>query len=74
LHPDHLSSQQTPNGSSKVIRALRKEGIQANVIGKITSQKEGLRRIVKGEIQSVPKFERDEIARYFETLTHQKDS
>ena len=63
-----------PNGSSKVIRALRKEGIQANVIGKITSQKEGLRRTVKGEIQSVPKFERDEIARYFETLTHQKDS
>ena len=59
-----------PKGSSKVILALRKEGIQANVIGKITSHKEGLRRTINGEIQSFPKFDRDEIARYFETLTH----
>ena len=57
-----------PNGSPKVMRALRQAGIEANVIGRITDYKKGMRRIVKGELQPLPKFERDEIARYFETL------
>ena len=57
-----------PNGSPNVIRALRQEGIEANVIGKITDHKKGMQRIKKGELQPLPKFERDEIARYFETL------
>lgn len=56
------------NGSPNVIRALRQEGIEANVIGKITDHKKGMQRIKKGELQPLPKFERDEIARYFETL------
>jgi len=51
-----------------VMRALRQAGIEANVIGRITDYKKGMRRIVKGELQPLPKFERDEIARYFETL------
>ena len=57
-----------PNGSQKVIRALTQAGIEANVIGKITDFKKGLQIIKKGELQPLPKFERDEIARYFETL------
>ena len=57
-----------PNGSQKVIRALTQAGIEANVIGKITDLKQDLQIIKKGKLQPLPKFERDEIARYFETL------
>ena len=57
-----------PNGSPNVSRALRQEGIEANVIGKITDHKKGIQKIKKGESQPLPKFEREEIARYFETL------
>jgi len=57
-----------PDGSPKVIKALHKEGIEANVIGRITDYKKEIRLIKKGKIQPFPKFERDEIARYFETL------
>ena len=57
-----------PNGSPTVMRALRQAGIEANVIGRITDYEKGIQRIKKGELQPLPKFERDEIARYFETL------
>ena len=57
-----------PNGSQKVIKALTQAGIEANVIGKITDFNKGMQIIKKGKLQPLPKFERDEIARYFETL------
>ena len=57
-----------PDGSPKVIRALRQAGIEASMIGRITDYKKGMRKIEKGELQTFPKFQRDEIARYFETV------
>ncbi|MEC9294055.1 MAG: AIR synthase family protein [Chloroflexota bacterium] len=57
-----------PDGSPKVIRALRQAGIEASMIGRITDYKKGMRKIEKGELQPFPKFQRDEIARYFETV------
>ncbi len=54
-----------PTGSAEIVDALGDSGIQANVIGKITRPEDGLYRIVNGNIEPLPEFERDEIARLY---------
>jgi len=52
-----------PGYTKRVIEGLNKEGIRANVIGKITEKKKGVKIIEDGKIKSLPLFERDEITK-----------
>jgi len=48
-----------------VLRALRDSGIRAAVIGRIVSKEEGLKLRRGGKLTDLPRFPRDEIARFF---------
>jgi hydrogenase maturation factor len=54
-----------PEGSPAVLAALKNEGIAAKTIGKITDPSNGLTRTVNGNIEPLPVFQRDEIARLY---------
>ncbi|MBN4064379.1 AIR synthase family protein [Dehalococcoides mccartyi] len=54
-----------PNGTHQIIQSLADAGIDAAVIGKITPPENGLNRITNGDVEPLPQFERDEIARLY---------
>jgi hydrogenase maturation factor len=54
-----------PEDAQRVLDALRAEGISATQIGHITHKGEGCKLVVDGMPQDMPRFARDEIARYF---------
>lgn len=54
-----------PEEVPKLLSALKREGIEAFEIGRITGPEEGV-NIVRGhELEQLPRFERDELARFF---------
>jgi hydrogenase expression/formation protein HypE len=58
-----------PQATVKALAALREQGIPAQVIGKLTPQRDGLvLRRAHGETTEWPTFDRDEVARYFDEL------
>ncbi|HSR11600.1 MAG TPA: AIR synthase-related protein, partial [Thermodesulfobacteriota bacterium] len=64
-----------PGESSQVIAALKKKKIPAEVIGHFRPLENGIRLKAGGKIRAWPHFERDEVARYFETSgEHTKNS
>tara|TARA_B100000945_G_scaffold308018_1_gene297104 strand:- start:1305 stop:2306 length:1002 start_codon:yes stop_codon:yes gene_type:complete len=56
-----------PNNTAKLIKLISDLKINVSKIGKITAQNKGLKIINDKTITDFPKFERDEIARYFES-------
>lgn len=54
-----------PQDVPSLIEALAEEGIEAAEIGRVTAQKDGLKLRVGREDQTLPVFERDELARWF---------
>ena len=54
-----------PSDSQQIVKALENSNIPANVIGKITEPEGGLTRTSNGTTESLPTFERDEIARLY---------
>ena len=50
--------------SSALVRTLSEHGIQARIIGRVTSNAEGLRLRTADGIRDLPSFTRDELARY----------
>jgi hydrogenase maturation factor len=55
-----------PRGAKRIKEALRREGIQVETIGKIWEKEKGIKILTGGQIQELPVFPRDEIARFFE--------
>ena len=53
--------------SSKLIESISKSGINVSKIGKMTKNNQGLKIEQDNITKNFPKFERDEIARYFES-------
>ena len=58
----------SPNEAPQLLSALAQEGIDACQIGRITPAEEGIMLRDRGRLSSMPTFERDELARYFEEL------
>ncbi len=56
-----------PEDTERVLDAVRREGIRAEVIGSITEREKGLKIVEDGVAKEFPTFEVDEIARLFET-------
>ncbi|MDP6667425.1 MAG: AIR synthase family protein [Dehalococcoidia bacterium] len=54
-----------PEGTGDIITALADKGIPASVIGKITGPGDGLQRVVNRVTGPLPRFDRDEIARFY---------
>ena len=54
-----------PEDAPRVVAALAEEGIGAAEIGRATDASEGLKLIGAGEVRELPRFDRDELARYF---------
>jgi hydrogenase expression/formation protein HypE len=55
-----------PEGdSTKIIAGLEAEGIRAAVIGKIWESEKGVKLRQRGEVEDLPFFHRDEVARLF---------
>ena len=50
--------------AEKVQQALVSQGIGASAIGRVTDASEGMRLRVEGEIRDMPRFPRDELARF----------
>ena len=55
-----------PRDAERIKEALRREGIPAESIGKIWEKEKGIKILTGGEMQDLPVFPRDEIARLFE--------
>jgi hydrogenase maturation factor len=53
--------------SNTLIKKITSAGINVNKVGKITAKDKGLKLKIKDKVKNFPKFERDEIARYFES-------
>ncbi|MFQ5823112.1 MAG: AIR synthase family protein [bacterium] len=51
--------------SSKIVDALNKEGIEAEVIGKIVEAEKRVKILIKNNYYDLPKFDRDEIIKLF---------
>jgi len=51
--------------SSPILEALQGEGIRAGRIGKIWAKEKGVKLLVGGQLQDLPVFPRDEIAKLF---------
>jgi len=58
-----LPSPETP----KLLEALSEAGINASIIGKVVGAKEGLKIHTASGIQELPRFERDELARFLDS-------
>ena len=56
----------SPKDSSRIIEALQGEGIPAGRIGKIWAKEKGVKLLAGGQLQDLPVFLRDEIAKLFE--------
>ena len=56
-----------PKNTSKLIESISKSGINVSKIGKMTKNNQGLKIEHDNITKNFPKFERDEIARYFES-------
>lgn len=54
-----------PEDADKVIDALDREGISAVEIGRLTEREHGLRMLTPEGVVDLPRFERDELARFF---------
>ena len=54
-----------PQDASRLVQALRKEGIAAYEIGQVTPPEQGLKLRTPSGIRDLPVFQRDELARYF---------
>ncbi len=54
-----------PEDVPQLFSALEKEGIEAFEIGQITGPEEGVQIISSHELEPLPQFERDELARFF---------
>jgi hydrogenase maturation factor len=55
----------TPKDVSTVITALADEGISATEIGRMTERESGLKMRTRDGVGDLPRFERDELARFF---------
>jgi hydrogenase maturation factor len=49
----------------KIITALQAAGISASVIGKILEKEKGVKLMRQGQVEDLPVFSRDELARFF---------
>jgi hydrogenase maturation factor len=54
-----------PEDAERVVRAIKRAGVEANVIGLMTPREQGLQVRVGSETRPLPRFERDEIAKLF---------
>ena len=54
-----------PEEVPRLLTSLEREGVQAFEIGRITGPEEGVHLISAHELEPLPKFERDELARFF---------
>ena len=52
--------------ASKLVDEYRKNGIEANIIGKVMEREYGIKLLNKGKIEDLKPFERDEIVRVLE--------
>lgn len=50
----------------KIIAALQAAGIPASLIGKFQEQEKGVKLMRRGQVEDLPVFNRDEVARFFE--------
>ena len=55
-----------PKNTEKLINKISKSKINISKIGSIKNKNNGLKIYINGSLKKFPKFERDEIARYFE--------
>ena len=55
-----------PKNTEKLIDKISKSKINISKIGNIKNKNNGLKSYIDGELKKFPKFERDEIAKYFE--------
>ena len=53
-----------PEDAPRVVAALAEQSIHAAEIGRATDASEGLKLAVAGEVRELPRFDRDELARY----------
>ena len=58
----------SPENAGGIASALENAGIAAAIIGGILPQQKGLVMVDKSGPMAIPKFEQDEIARFFENL------
>lgn len=59
-----------PESTETAIRVLEEKGIPASVIGRLVPREQGVKlRRAGGEIVEWPSFDRDEVARYFDSLS-----
>ena len=54
-----------PEEVPRLLSSLEREGIEAFEIGQITAPEEGVQMISGHELEPLPRFERDELARFF---------
>ena len=54
-----------PEDVPRLLSALEREKIDAFEVGRITGPEEGVHIITGHELEPLPRFERDELARYF---------
>ena len=54
----------TPGDSARILTALEAEGIRASVIGKIWEKDKGVKLMRDGQVQDLPFFSQDELARF----------
>ena len=55
-----------PKNTEKLINKMSESKINISKIGSIKNKNNGLKIYIDGELKKFPKFERDEIAKYFE--------
>ena len=55
-----------PREAGSIKNALRREGLAVEAIGKAWEKEKGIKILTGGQIQDLPVFPRDEIARFFE--------
>ena len=55
-----------PKNTEKLINKISKSKINISKIGSMKNKNNGLKIYINGSLKKFPKFERDEIARYFE--------
>jgi len=56
------------NDTPQLLSALNKEGISATVIGRVVKAEEGVKIRSGGRIKNLPKFKRDELVRFLESV------
>ena len=57
-----------PEAAEGMVAVLRGAGVEAEVIGRVVAKEGGLSLVVGGERRELPRFDRDELARFLEEM------